>query len=163
MKVDGGNGKFYTRDHPHEIISPYVMTFETIRFWIKELSTNPEYGWKPGGGHALERSLGMTKGSTKRLLTVGWIWPRQQVRLTARIREILDGYIVPRRLGLRTEGVYTNPPQPPVTTVKSRAIKMQALPTIGLRFVAQDHGPPLRLPNFQRAFSEAIEWSPDKK
>lgn len=163
LKVDGGNGKLYTRDHPHEIISPHVMRFDEIRFWIKELSTNPAYGWKPGGGLALERSLGMTAHSTKRILTTGWIWPKTQVRLTARIREILDGYIVPTRFaGNRVDGVYKDPPEPRVIPEQPRTLKIQA-GINGLRFLAQDHRPPPRLPSFKRAFSEAIEWNPDKK
>jgi hypothetical protein len=162
MKVDGGNGKFYTRDHPREIISPHVMRFEEIRFWLQELSTNPAYGWTPGGVAGLVRALGMTPGSLKRKLTVGWIWPKEQVRLTARIKEILDGYIVAKRSGQRVEGAYVDPPVPPNVGKKPRSIAIRIVPGKGVSFLAQDMRPPLRLPSFKNAFAEAIEWNPDK-
>jgi hypothetical protein len=162
-KVNGGNGKWYTKNHPHEIISPYVMRFEEIRGWLKELSTNPEYGWTPGGVSGLMRALGMTPGSLKRKLTVGWIWPKEQVRLTARIKEILDGHIVPKRFGQRVEGAYVDPPVPPNVAEKPRSIAIRIVPGKGVSFRAQDCRPPPRLPSFARAFSEAIEWNTDKK
>jgi hypothetical protein len=161
-KVDGGYGKWYTKNHPHEIISPYVMRFEEIRGWLKELSTNPEYGWTPGGVSGLMRALGMTPGSLKRKLTVGWIWPKEQVRLTARINDILQGYIVPTRITkVRVEGVITDPPRPPQVAAPRR---LHFTATAGkLNLTPHAHRPPPRLPSFARAFSEAIEWNPDKK
>ncbi len=164
VKVDGGNGKLYTRDNPHEIINPRVMRFEEIRGWLKELSTNPEYGWTPGGVAALVRSLGMPPHSLHRKLSTGWIWPKEQVRLTARIREILDGYIVPTRYpnSTRVDGVYHDPPIPPVVTPKPKTI------SFGIRdgkvsFNPTDMRPPPKLPNFRRAFEVATYWNPDAR
>jgi hypothetical protein len=161
-KVDGGNGKLYTRDHPHEIISPYVMTFEEIRGWLRELSTNPEYGWTPGGVAGLVRALGMTPGSLKRKLTVGWIWPKEQVRLTARINDVLQGHIVPRRITkVRVEGVVIDPPRPP-QVMPIRRLQFRATPG-RLNLTPHVRRQPMGLPSFHRAFAEAIEWNPDKK
>lgn len=161
-KVIGSNGKTYTRDHPHEIISPHVMTFQEIRFWMKELSTNAAYGWANKGVAGLARALGMGEGATlQSKLTVRWIWPKEQVRLTARIREILAGHLVPRKFGKRTEGVYVNPPQPPAVT-PPRMIRLTATPG-KLELRAQDNRPPPKMPAFHRAFAEAIRWDPDAK
>lgn len=162
MKVDGGNGKFFTRDHPHEIISPHVMTFEVIRFWLRELSTNPEYGWHGGGVLGLERSLGMTPQSMRRKLTVGWIWPKEQVRLTARINDILNGYIVPKRFGNRVDGVWTDPPMPPVASAKPRVLNLK----VGVRgfvVVTAQTKKPLAMPEFRDAFRNVSFWDPDSK
>jgi hypothetical protein len=104
MKIQGKDGNWYTRDHPHEIINPKVMRFEEIRGWLKELSTNPAYGWTDGGRRGLERALGMAPKTLPDKLRWSWIWPKEQVRLTARINDILQGYIVPKKFGKRTEG-----------------------------------------------------------
>jgi hypothetical protein len=164
QKVLDSTGRLVTRDHPHEIISPHVMRFEEIRWWLKELSTNPAYGWTDGGGKGLVRALGATGGKSwiRGKLSTYWIWPREQVRLTARINDILQGYIVPRRFpGHRVEGVITNPPRPP-QAVPVRRLHFTALPG-RLQLTAHDSKPPPKLPSFARAFSEAIEWDPDKK
>jgi hypothetical protein len=163
-KVDGGNGKLYTRDHPHEIISPHVMRFAEIREWIHELSTNAEYGWYPGGRAGLSRALGFSfpDGMTH-CLSTAWIWPKQQMRLTARIQEILAGYIVPTRFGTnRVDGVYTDPPKPPSILARARCVKIRALPG-RLRYVVPDERPAMKLPSFSRAFAEAIFWDPNAK
>jgi hypothetical protein len=156
VKVLGSNGKYYTRDHPHEIISPHVMTFETIRFWMRELTSNPEYGWTKAG---LERTLGIPAATLKQRLTVKWIWPKEQVRFTARLNEILEGRIVPRLVGARQrqEGVYVDPPQPP---------KVSA--TKELKFTTRIKGLPFAdrpgaLPQFGQAFRGVAMWDPDKK
>jgi hypothetical protein len=162
-KVDGGNGRMYTRDHPHEIISPYVMRFTEIRAWLKELSTNKEYGWYPGGVSGLARALGMSSGGViKHKLTTDWIWPKEQVRLTARIRDIIDGRIVPRRTRNRVDGVYCDPAVPPVVADKPRTIHLRAT-VAGLDFMPVDHKPLPKLPCFRSAFAEAIWWDPDSR
>lgn len=154
-------GKWYTRNHPKEIISPHVMTFDEIRFWIKELSTNPAYGWAKGGVAGLSRAMGYSVPSSMTdKLTTRWIWPKEQVRLTARVGEILEGYIVPTRFGQRVDGVYTDPPVPPVVNYP-RSIRCQAN-IAGLKFLAHDMRPAMKLPSFKNAFAEAIEWNPDK-
>ena len=162
MKVQAQNGKFYTRDHPHEIISPKVMRFEEIRSWLKELSTNPEYGWTEYGGRAaLERALGTSPGAIRRVLATHWIWPRQQVKFTARIRDIIEGRIVPRRLGQSRhefDGVYVDPPQPPKVN-KPRTLKMHALPGEGLKFGANPR-PHVILPAFKEIFEHVPFWNP---
>ncbi len=157
-------GKFYTRDHPHEIISPRVMRFAEIREWLKELSTNPEWGWTEFGGKAaLNRSLGLPSGGIRDKLRTAWIWPKEQFRLTARINDIREGYIVPTRVGkCRFEGVYHDPPIPPVVKDKPKVLRMQAS-IGGLSFVPTDMRPPPKLPNFRRAFEEAIYWNPNEK
>ncbi len=161
-KVDGGNGKFYTRDHPHEIISPHIMRFEEIRWWIEEL-LKPEYGWSEPG---LGRALGIGRDCIRRCRRTGWIWPRQQMKITVRIRQIVDGYVVPTvvptKFGKRRiDGVYTDPPRPPMAAPK-RVLKLQAT-RAGLRFLAQDYRPPPNLPSFTRAFAEVLPWSGAKK
>jgi len=160
-------GKYFTKDHPHEIINPRVMRFEEIRWWIKELSTNPEWGWVPGGFAGLSRALGYSDAnSVRRKLTTAWIWPKEQYRLTARINDIREGFIVPTRLkGGRVEGVYHDPPIPPVVKDKPKSInfeidvkgRLKVLP------ISHVHTPPPKMPNFRRAFEEAIYWNPDKK
>lgn len=164
MRVDGGNGRWYTRDHPHEIISPHVMRFEEIREWIKILTTDPAYGWCPGGVSGLGRACGYADPSALTgKLKLRWIWPKEQVRLTARIREILDGVIVPTRFaGGRVEGVYTDDPRPPVLpSARPRTIRMAA--TLGgLTFLAQDYRPPPRLPDFKNAFRQVPTWNPER-
>lgn len=157
-------GELVTLNHPHEIISPHVMTFTEIRGWLKELSTNPAYGWMPGGGSGLARALGIGSYTTlKEKLVWRWIWPREQVRLSARIREILDGYIVPVRgqgaNKLRVDAVYTDPPKPP-GVVQPKVLKLCAVPGGGLK--RQHPGSRRRpsMPSFSRAFAEAIPWFP---
>jgi hypothetical protein len=161
MKVQAKNGRWYTRDHPHEIISAHVMRFEVIRAWLKEFSTNEEYGWYPGGLSGLERALGMSKASLINKLSIGWIWPREQVRLTARINDVLQGYIVPKRFGTRVDGVWTDPPLPPVVLSKPREIKFQ-VKNGALSFLAQDMSPPPKLPQFKDAFRNVSFWDPEK-
>jgi hypothetical protein len=158
VKVDGGNGKWYTRDHPHEIHSPHIMRFEEIRDWMREFLSNPAYGWTEYGGiAALERSLGMNKNSLKKKLTTAWIWPKEQVRLTSRIRDILDGRIVPRRISKnRMEGVYVDPPQPP-NVPRKRSVKI-AVQVGKLTMLPQDHRAPMRLPDFKKAFQDVPWW-----
>jgi hypothetical protein len=158
MKVRGSNGKMYTRDHPHEIHSPHIMRFEEIRGWLRELSTNPAYGWTAYGGKAaLERALGMGQGVLRHKLTLAWIWPKEQVRLTARIRDILDGRVVPKRMSAqRMEGVYVDPPQPPqVPRPREVTIAVQ----VGkVKFLPKDHKAPMRLPDFKNAFQDVSFW-----
>jgi hypothetical protein len=168
MKVRARNGRMYMRDHPHEVISPYVMRFEEIRTHLKELSTNPDYGWTGYGGRAgLERALGMAPRTLKDKLDHAWIWPGpEQQRLTHRIRDILEGRIVPRRFAAnRVEGVLADPPQPPKLSEKPRVLNFHV--TIG------PHGPHLHrvpgpkptftMPNFKEAFKDAIDWNHDSK
>jgi hypothetical protein len=163
MKVVTASGFAFTRDHPHEIISPNVMRFEEIREWLRTLSTDPAYGWFPGGIHGLQRSLGMnSKYAIKSKLTRTWIWPREQVRLTARINDILDGYIVPTRFpNKRVEGVYTDPPRPPVIN-RPRVIHGQAT-VAGLTLSAHRIKPPPRLPEFRDAFVNVPTWQLSEK
>jgi hypothetical protein len=157
MKVLGSNGKYYTRDHPKEIISPHVMRFEEIRYWLRELSTNPAYGWVPKGKNGLERALGMGKNTIRKKLTIMWIWPKEQVRLTARIRDILDGRVVPRRFsGSRVDGVYVDPPQPPVVN-RARTVSI-AVEVGPLRMLPKDHKRPMKLPEFRDAFKNVVTW-----
>jgi len=157
MKVQARNGRWYTRDHPHEIISPHVMRFEEIRYWLRVLVSDPAYGWAPRGENGLERALGMNPDSMRYKLTTGWIWPKEQVRLTARINEILDGYIVPTRYQFgRVEGVYTDPPRPPVVN-RPRMIHMQVT-VDGVRMVPHKVKPPPRLPDFHEAFARTPTW-----
>jgi hypothetical protein len=161
-KVDGGNGRLYTRDHPHEIISPHIMRFKEIRQWIETLMREPAYGWTDGGVAGLSRALGFSSPSSMtRRLTTAWIWPKEQVRISARIREILDGYIVPQRFGARVDGVYTDPPRPPAVGQTAKSVRIRAAPG-QLRFVPHA-APPMKLPSFSRAFAEAIDWDPDAK
>lgn len=156
-KVRARNGKLYTRDHPHEIISPNIMRFAEIRDAMREL-LKPEYGWNQA---ALDRALGFTsQGEISRILRAGWIWPKQQMRLTIRIRQIREGYIVPRMVGRRLDGVYVDPPIPPKVSTE-RCLKLRAT-LKGLEFVAQDYRPPPKLPSFARAFAEALPWNPKK-
>ena len=162
MKALGSNGKLYTRDHPHEIISPHVMGFDEIREHLRELTTNPEYGWNVAG---LERALGMNRGTLRDKLRAAWIWPKEQVRLTARIRDILDGRVVPRRLGRQIEGVVVDPPQPPRISLKPRVLNMHA--SVGPRGPQVLRAPPpkpsMQLPSFKDVFKNAPYWDPEAK
>lgn len=167
IKIDGGNGKFYTRDHPKEIISEHVMRFEEIRGWFRELSTNPDYGWTSFGGRAgLSRALGMGPGSLSRRLSAGWIWPREQVKFTHRIRAIVEGNVVPVKRGRQVHGVYVHPPQPPQLTrreIKLRAILPQHLNGGRVKLVSHPLAPPPQIPDFKNAFKHVPLWDPDKK
>jgi hypothetical protein len=162
VKVQAKNGRWYTRDHPKEIIKDGVMTFEEIRHWLKELSTNPDYGWTKRGVAGLERALGMLKSSLDDKLDHAWIWPREQVRLTMRINSIREGYIVPRRFpgrgGGKTEGVWTDPPKPP-TVKESRVLRGTATPG-GVRFAPPPKLP--GLPSFATVFQNISTWDPTK-
>ena len=159
MRVQGSNGKWYTRDHPHEIISPHIMRFEEIRWWLKELSTNPEYGWtEKGGVGGLERALGMGVGIIRHKLRVAWIWPKEQVRLTSRIRDVIEGRVVPRKIGRKWEGVCVDPPQPPQVSDKPKSVKI-AVQIGSLKMLPQDHRPPMRLPDFKDACRTAPTWN----
>jgi hypothetical protein len=161
-------GKWYSRNHPHEIISPHVMRFAEIRHWLKELSTNPEYGWLPHGLYGLARALGWTdKNSIREKIEWRWIWPKEQIRLTARIREILDGHIVPtypKRIGRagrpRCDGVYTDPPRPPVVHVP-RVLKLQASLSGRITSAPGSLVAAPRLPNFSKVFERIRTWDPD--
>jgi hypothetical protein len=158
MKVDGGNGKMYTRDHPHEIISPYVMRFEEIRDTIRMLLQNPETGWCRAG---LERALGLNKTRITRLLTVGWIWPKEQVRLTHRLREILEGRIVPQLVGRKQEGVYVDPSRPVVIPKRIDPRIVRGHVTLnGLTLHPRVESRPPPLPEFRSIFRDVPEWEP---
>lgn len=163
------NGKLYYLDHPKPIISPYVMMPDQIRTHLRELTTNPSYGWAvPGGRAGLERALGMRPRTLRSKLTVGWIWPGEQRRLTGRIRAILDGYIVPRRVSPRTiEGIYVDPPEPPAVTPAPRTIVMHATlagPSSPVRLsTCPPPAPPPLLPSFKTAFTNAPYWDPWKR
>lgn len=162
-KIDGGNGRLYTKDHPHEIISPHIMRFKEIREWLTVLTNEPAYGWTDGGVAGLSRALGFsTPSSMIRKLTTAWIWPKEQVRISARIRQVLDGYIVPQRFGLRVDGVYTDPPRPPAVGNRPKCVTIRAAPG-RLQYAPPHASPPMKLPSFARAFSEAIVWDPDAK
>lgn len=165
MKVTDHRGKSKTRDHPHEIVSPHIMRFDEIRHWLKELKTNPAYGWFPGGRHGLERALGMHVDSLNAKLDTGWIYPREQVRLTHRIRDILEGRIVPRKFGKygRVEGVVVDTPVPPVPPEKQlRLIKLKV--QVGrVNFLPQDWRPPQGIPQVREAFKNVTFWDPDAK
>jgi hypothetical protein len=162
MRIPGKDGKMYTRDHPHEIVSPYVMTFETIRFWMRELYTNPEYGWAPGGRAGLERALGMGAATMKDKLRWSWIWPKEQVRLTARINDILEGRIVPTKFkGGKTEGVWTDPPTPPIVkSVPRKPLVLRAV--LGQSILSAPPAPVYRsqqMPQFSEAFKNVQFWN----
>lgn len=165
--IEPRSGRLVTRNHPHEIISPHVMRFEDIRYWLRELSTNPAYGWYPGGVAGLVRALGMSShGTLKEKLVWRWIWPREQVRLSARIREILDGYIVPVRgkgaMRPRVDGVFVDPPRPP-NVKRQKVLKFHATVGGGFTHSTQGRGESRPLPSFSRAFAEAMPWSGDEK
>lgn len=164
MKVQAPNGRFYTRDHPHEIINHRVMRYDEIRSWLKELSTNPEYGWtRYGGRAALERALGVSPGAIRRVLSTHWIWPKQQVKFTARIKDIIEGRIVPRVVPTSPhefDGVYVDPPEPPKLS-KPKTIKMHALPGQGLKF-GPNPKPKITLPAFKEIFENVPFWDPEK-
>ena len=157
MKVQADNGKWYTRDHPHEIISEYVMRFDEIRHWMKEFRDNPDYGWTSKA--ALERALTITKNGLNRKLTTGWIWPKEQVRLTHRIRDILDGRVVPKMIGKRLQAVIVDPPEPPKLS-RPTSIKMFAT-VKGLSFLPPPK--PVKIPDFKNAFAHASVYDPHKK
>jgi hypothetical protein len=157
VRVLAKNGRYYTRDHPHEIIAPGVMRFEEIRHWMREFSTDPAYGWTGRGLNGLKRALGMHTSVADKL-GVAWIWPREQVRLTRRIELIREGFIVPRRFGQRVDGVWTDPPCPPRVGEK-KVIRM----SVGIQGVqmraAQVHS---RLPAFGSIVDHAMVWNPLK-
>jgi hypothetical protein len=157
-KVIGKSGRLVTRDHPHEILSPRVMRFAEIRHWLAELSTNPAYGWTNGGIAALSRALGMKDPRhIGYKLKYSWIWPKEQVRLTARITDILDGRIVPRRMGRRIEGMYVDPPEPRCVPAPLRRIVLTATPA-GMTLKAPHLRPRPHLPAFKDAFADALRW-----
>jgi len=163
LKVLGSNGRWYDQDHPREIISPYILRYAEIRYWVREFRDNPAYGWcERGGKMALERSLGLSKDTLKNMLKAGWIWPSQQKGLTSRIRDILDGRIVPRRFGAaRMEGVISDPPEPP-QIVRPRTVKI-AVQLGPLKLLAQDDRRPMRMPDLRDVFKNVRMFDPDKK
>jgi hypothetical protein len=159
-----GSSKWVQKDHPHEIISPHIMRFDEIREWLKVLAHDPQYGWTEYGGRAgLEYALGFTGKCMIVAIERGrWIFPWEQVRLTSRINDIIEGRIVPKRFDGRTvRGVYCDPPQPPVV----KAVKSVRMQAIGgqLKLLGEGHRVAPPLPDFRHAFERAPYWNPDKK
>lgn len=153
------------KDHPYEVRKPGIYTFDEIRYWINQLWYDKRYGWT--SRPALARALGVTTNwlSNDKLRGELWIWPREQYRLTPRINDILDGYIVPKWVvgacggkHRRLDGVYCDPPEPPPVP-KQRVIHLHAAPG-KLSFLPVKPTRPPSLPQFRAAFENIPIWDP---
>jgi hypothetical protein len=157
--LPSGRG-YFTIDHPYEVIREGVMRFAEIRAWMSELKDNPDYGWGGRGGTAgLERALGLDPAQLIRKIRTHWIFPKEQFRLTKRIEDILQGYIVPHRYGIgRVDGVFTDPPVPP--TIRERKMLSLRVTVRGISQAPAREAP--QIPSFGTVFDHVSYWDPDK-
>jgi hypothetical protein len=74
------------------------MSCDEIRYWIREIITNPDWGWK-GRGTAIATVLGIHTGRSanshlrRKLDPDCWIYPGEQIRFTKGLRRILAGEV----------------------------------------------------------------------
>jgi hypothetical protein len=114
----------YGTDHPVELKRANTMSFAELRYWIRELRTNPVYGICTirGGKSALDREMGAAPSALSAKLVGGWIFPSEQGRFTRVIMLIREG-----RLVLKSDPIYANrayfvvqdPPKPPIPPQKT--------------------------------------------
>lgn len=99
------------------------MSFSEIRHWLKELADNPTYGIsnRVGGKAALEREMALHRNSLRSKILGGWIYPSEQIRLTAVIMRVRRGEIALKPDPLKVRSAYfvvQTPPKPPVEPQK---------------------------------------------
>ncbi len=149
-------------------VSRVEMSHDEIRYWLRELYYNAEWGWSVHKSE-LARALGFSSDTPhsdlKSKLRNSWIYPGEDVRLARRIREILEGQFVLRPTGKMHSGkplyqaTYIDPPEPP----RSRATRLQwTIGKQGLKIGLQSPftAPAPRLPNFKTIFADAKRWNP---
>lgn len=99
--------KMFTADHPRNRSPPGVMSCDEIRWWVKELRTNPEYGWHHSPAQ-LAKALGFydvnpasSLKSKIREKNRAWIYPGEQIRMSRQLHLIIAGELVLRPVGRR--------------------------------------------------------------
>lgn len=125
------------------------MSQAEILYWFRELGTNPEHGW---AGHwaALGRAVGFDKNpseSIKAKVYYGsWIYPGEQIRFSRRLRTVLSGEVVCRKLGQYYQAVLSDNPIPLKGTTRLR----YNLGTERLQWVVPVLSPGPVLPSFKQ-------------
>lgn len=135
------------------------MSCDQIRFWLRELSSNPIYNWSQHKNN-LGRALGFNpKRAGDRLMSKlqgGWIYPTEQVRLSERLKLVITGHLVPVYTGKRPSFEYVNPPRPVAKPPAKLTVRTAA--TGAQLTVEQFKQPPQQLPDFRTVFQTARLW-----
>lgn len=135
------------------------MSCDQIRFWLRELSTNPIYNWCQNKNN-LGRALGFNaKRPGDRMaakLTGAWIYPTEQVRLSERLKLVIAGHLVPVYTGKHPSFEYVNPPRPVCKPPAKLTVRTAA--TGAQLTVQQFQTPAQQLPDFRTVFQTARLW-----
>jgi len=136
-----------------------VLSCEQIRWWLRELSDNPHWGWARNRSN-LARALGFhgehAYENMRNKNTGAWIYPSEQIRLSIRIRLILNGHIVPDYNRRPHSYIYANPPRPVAPPPAKLAVSTSRT---GPRLKVERFEPPSqRLPDFREVFNNAKLW-----
>lgn len=144
-----------------EFRNPNTLSCAEICHWIEELAHNPHWGWAQNKAN-LGRALGFTtypRSSMLSKLRRSWIYPTEQVRLSERIRLIVNGYLVPNYEGKRATYEYVNPPRPPAKPPAKYRVSVNGQ---GAMFhVEPFQAPVASLPDFKSVFAKARLWKTD--
>lgn len=144
-----------------EFRNPEILSCQEIQYWIRELSSNPSWGWAQNKTN-LGRALGFAKFSKASMLSKlrkSWIYPTEQVRLSERIRLIVNGYLIPNYDVKPATYEYVNPPRPPA---KPPAKFRVSVGSDGPMFhVEQFKAPTVGMPDFKSVFQSARLWKTD--
>jgi hypothetical protein len=139
-----------------------VLSCDELRYWMKELYTNPALGWAGHSG-CLASAFGIDgacpAGTYKGCFRRSWIYPGQQLRFSRQLAKILAGEIVCRKVGGHHKAVLADSPQPLRLPTRMRydlgAGRLGWAPTV------VPTGP--RLPSFKELFSHPTrEWIPTR-
>lgn len=144
-----------------EFRNPEILSCEEIKHWIRELAYNPHWGWSQNKTN-LGRALGFAEYSKASMLSKlrrGWIYPTEQVRLSERIRLIVNGYLIPNYNERPASYEYVNPPRP---KAKPPGKFRVSIGSEGPMFhVEQFKAPTVEMPDFKSVFERARLWKQD--
>jgi hypothetical protein len=164
--------KHHHGDHPKPLSKPGVLSCEEIRYWLKELFTNPELGWSKTPT-ALARALGYegtwARQSVKskiRERNRAWIYPSEQVKLSVTLPRILAGEVEPvllpkppGRRGLPTWGYRAVEQPQSIVPIPKKVMRF----TVGGRLEFDRKAPPApppRLPAYSTWLQNPERWAP---
>ena len=138
-----------------------VMSCGEIRWWIRELSQNPTWGWSRNKAN-LARALGFKGHAAETMmgkLRKAWIYPTEQTRLSERIRLLRDGYVIPLYDRYPHSYEFVNPPRPPATPPARMVVHTKHS---GARLtVEQPQYAKPSMPDFKSVFKNARLWRED--
>lgn len=144
---------------PVQLKDGQTLSCEQIRWWLKELSENPHWGWSRNKSN-LARALGFRGDyafeNMRNKNTGAWIYPSEQVRLSVRIRLLVNGHIIPDYSRKPHNYAYANPPRPVAPPPAQLAVSTHRNgPNLAVR---RFEAPPSTLPDFKSVFKNARLW-----